>query len=440
MAISMPITAQPEQVVAANIDARPILPLAGAGLSLWDSAEKTRDELAHRIDGFFRSRRINARVQISQPGVYPLEVDAECWIPAGESSVVAKVARSALSIRISVDPYRENPMRYDVSLNRHGRVYTSSYWRLSMAEVTELLVFLLDGGRKPDFFRSRTPFILALIAAFVPFFDVTEKNRLIPEARPSWFTLPTVLFFSGLTIAAMLLLSSVYDDSYDGSSSGLSLLLAIVVLIGSSIASYKISHRRTVLQAVPKQPVRCPRRERLIDTWHVSVPDAGDDFDAFKQRIYAVARATDQGVHGGVEIHENPTPRGFESRERLVLTMGQATLHVHVQRFGRDAFVGWDSHLNWRRWAEGDIESRTVVDRSAVEYRTLKVGIHVPTEFDLMEANVLSETTHLRIVNEIKSFLKEREIEADLDFRIIRGDRANALDRDRNAPPDAQKA
>jgi hypothetical protein len=30
-------------------------------------------------------------------------------------------------------------------------------------------------------------------------------------------------------------------------------------------------------------------------------------------------------------------------------------------------------------------------------------------------------------VGEVKAFLKEREIEADLDFKIIRGDRARAL-------------
>jgi hypothetical protein len=32
------------------------------------------------------------------------------------------------------------------------------------------------------------------------------------------------------------------------------------------------------------------------------------------------------------------------------------------------------------------------------------------------------------IVGEVKAFLKEREIEADLDFKIIRGDRSKALE------------
>jgi hypothetical protein len=55
------------------------------------------------------------------------------------------------------------------------------------------------------------------------------------------------------------------------------------------------------------------------------------------------------------------------------------------------------------------------------------VGVHLPTDFDLIEADVLAETTHRILVDEIKTFLKEREIEADLDFKIIRGDRSNAL-------------
>lgn len=440
MAISMPITAEPAEVRPANIDARPILPLAVGGTSLWDRAEKIRDELADKIDAFFRQRRITARVQTSQPGMYPSEVVAECWIPAGESRVVAKAARSALTIRISVDPYREIPMRYDVELDRHGRRRSGSYWKLSDPELHELLAFMLDGGRLPQFFRSRTHPILRLIAAFVPFLDAEEKNELIPEAKPSWFTLPLCLFYGGLATAILLFASALNSKPYDGSSPGLRIVFALVILAGSIIVSAYISGRRTVLQAVPKQPGRCPRRERLIDTWHVSVPGAGDDFYAFKQRIYTVACATDHRVQDNVEVHENPTPRGFESRERLVLTMGQATLHVHVQRFGRDAFVGWDSHLNWRRWAEGDVEARTIANRSAVEYRSLKVGIHVPTEFDLMEANVLSETTHLRIVNEIRAFLKEREIEADLDFRIIRGDRSRALDDGKKAQSGAQSA
>ena len=63
-----------------------------------------------------------------------------------------------------------------------------------------------------------------------------------------------------------------------------------------------------------------------------------------------------------------------------------------------------------------------------MQRKALDVGVHIPTEFDLIEANALSETAHRRVVEEIKAFLKERQIEADLDFKIIRGDRSKALE------------
>lgn len=129
-----------------------------------------------------------------------------------------------------------------------------------------------------------------------------------------------------------------------------------------------------------------------------------------------------------IELHQRfTTSRGCEEREILVLTKGQTTLHVHIYPFANDAFVGWESYLNWNSWVETAPISTTVKNGKKLNYRSLDVGVYIPTDFDLIEADVLAETTHRIIVDEIKAFLKEKEIEADLDFKIIRGDRANAL-------------
>ena len=61
------------------------------------------------------------------------------------------------------------------------------------------------------------------------------------------------------------------------------------------------------------------------------------------------------------------------------------------------------------------------------QYLSLNSSISAPTEFDLIELNALSELIHRSITNEIRVFLKEKEIEADLDFKIIRGNRDNAF-------------
>lgn len=358
-----------------TLDARPALPVSASGQSLWDRAAERRDEIATSIETFFRDRDISAWVRRSKPGEYPLFVAVDSWMPVGETEVAAIVDKSYLSITISVEPYLEAQMRYAVRLHRRTKKLAAEYWELSAEELREMLAYLVEGGKEPRFFRSRVH-LLGLIG---------PKNKLIKEARPR----PIAAFAAAV-------------------------------------------RRRPVVQAIPKQSLRSPRREFLIDSWHVSVPCPDEQFENFKQRIYRAASAGDPSTEANVEIHQNATPRGFEERERLVLSRGQATLHLHVYPFGNSAFVGWDSHLNWSRWAEGSVVSRTVRDKRRVRYEALEVGVHPLTEFDLIEADVLAETTHGRIVDEIKVFLKEREIEADLDFKIIRGDRSKALEEGRD--------
>ncbi len=409
-----------------RIDARPILPVADSSGSLWDRAALQRNDICRTVKSFFEAHGITAWVRTSQPGVYPLVVAVDSWLPVSQSDVAAKLDRSSLAITLSVAPHFESPILYRVDLSRHAKHFSAEHWELATDELHELLSYLLQGGRKPMFFRNRTPIPVQIAAAFLPFVH-GPQNRLIAEARPRFWTLPTALLLGGWLLAALWAGNVEPFDEY-GEPTRLGYLAPALVALAAALGSYLLTLRRPVIHAIPKQSAKCPRREYCIDSWHVSVPCAGEPFDDFKQRIYRAAQAVEQGVEATIEVHQSITPRGVEERERIVLGMGQATLHVHVYRFGSDAFVGWDSHLNWNRWAEGDVVSSTVANKCKVEYKALQVGLHVPSDFDLMEANVLTETTHRRLVNEIKSFLKEREIEADLDFRIIRGDRSRALE------------
>jgi hypothetical protein len=358
------------EIVMAAVDARPALPISTSGNSLWDTAARRRDEIAAFTQEFFQEGDTSASVRKSKPGEYPLFVAVDSWVPVGETDVAAVVDRSFLSVTISVEPYRQEPLLYEVKLEGHGKRFRAKFWDLTDEELQGSLAFLLNGGEKPEFFRNRARFLRP-----------QPKNKLIKEARAHYWRH----------------------------------LMATCT-------------HRPVVQAIPKQSLRSPRREYIVDSWHVSVPGAGKQFESFKRRIYEAASASDPGIETNLEIHQNWAPGGFVERERMVLSKGQATLHIHVYPFTDDAFVGWDSHLNWRRWAEGDVVSRTVHDKRRVEYKALDVGVHVPTEFDLIEADVLAETTHSRIVDAIKVFLREREIEADLDFKIIRGDRGKALE------------
>jgi hypothetical protein len=408
------------------VDARPLLPVSEN--SLWNKAAERRDGIASRIEARLEKLHLMGWVRKSQPGEYPLYIAVDVWRPVDESSLTGTFDRSFLKITIEVEPYREHSTIYTAELQRHNKQYTASYWQMPYDELDEMVTYLVQGGTKPVFFKSRIPGIVRILSTFIPLPTKEYENELIEEVKPNYLTWPVALGCAGVIVAVggfvTIYIESQSPYGPDQSGVGLAFGLAGLVLMGTA---WWLSSRRPVFQAIAKQPLQAPRREFIVDNWQVSVPEAGVDFASFQRRIHEALRMMDPEIEFSFETYQSRTPRGFESRERLVITKGQGNVHVHIQPFGRDAFVGWDSYLNWARWSETEPISTVVRDGKKILYRSLVAGAHVPSKFDLMELGALAETTHRVIVREIKAFLKEKEIEADLDFHIVRGDRSRAL-------------
>src|SRR5207302_1571382 len=107
-------------------------------------------------------------------------------------------------------------------------------------------------------------------------------------------------------------------------------------------------------------------------------------------------------------------------------------VHVHIYQFGNDAFVGWHAYLNWAQWDETKPVSKKIANGHEVEFRDLRPSVYIPNQFDLIDLSSLSEFVHRRIEREIKAMLKEKAIDQEIDFKIIRGDRDNALSEERH--------
>lgn len=410
------------------VDARPKFPASEN--SLWDKAREERDRIADLLDATIRNLGLLVWVRKSKPGEYPLYVLVDNWKPVEDTGDFQTTERNSLKIIIEVVPYKESPLSYTVTLKRFSKSWTASFWQLSNDDITEMAAYLVKGGSKPRFFKSKIDPIVAFVAAFVPpiLYFLIPRNRTIKRARNTWFTIPKILGWGG-SIAAIYFFVTANDLSqqyYTRDQVGYYQILAFVSAAFAALGIYW-GYIRPTRYATPSQSFRTPRKEFLVDSWHVCVPDAGIDFADFEKRMLGAISALDSSIEINKEMHQKLSPRGFEERERHVLTKGQANTHVHIYPFGRNAFVGWDGYLNFAKWQETTPVSVHVDRKAKIEYRSLVAGVHIPSEFDLMELNVLTELVHRGLVREIKMFLKEKEIEADLDFQVIRGDRARAL-------------
>ena len=70
--------------------------------------------------------------------------------------------------------------------------------------------------------------------------------------------------------------------------------------------------------------------------------------------------------------------------------------------------------------------------RRQVEFRQLRRIFYVPSYVDIVELNALSERVHRKLERELKAILKEKVIDQEIDFKVIRGDRECALDKSKH--------
>ena len=101
-------------------------------------------------------------------------------------------------------------------------------------------------------------------------------------------------------------------------------------------------------------------------------------------------------------------------------------------RLGRTSSLAGNSFLNWAQWSETKPVSTRIEGRNEIEFRELRTGVYIPNQLDLIDLQSLSELVHRRIEREIKAILKEKAIDQEIDFKIIRGDRDRALDKERH--------
>jgi hypothetical protein len=128
-------------------------------------------------------------------------------------------------------------------------------------------------------------------------------------------------------------------------------------------------------------------------------------------------------------------------RTQIVLTLRRAWVFCQIYAYDAELYVGWDAHLNSGQWVEKTVA--TGLDKATgdlTNVNTVESGWQPLSEYDLIDLNCLSEWIHARLVQLVQRLMDEREIDQEIDFKIIRGDRASATRSDGEQQPAARGA
>ncbi len=422
----------------AGIAAWPIR--AASGASDWDSAVRRRDRIREVIAGLLSAEAIDAAVVVSEDGNYPPWVLLEAWLPDEGARSMESRRRVLLEFTINVAPYHQSPILLTSRLLKGWeRLELSARSDFGDEDVRAWILYALDRGPKPANYRPFRDALILFLLSFVPFLESPLINRLDYRYRPTKFTPEAIL----TTVALILFFAGAAALSGDsGGGGGLLIFVALAAFAGV----FAVAHRPQVVVA-PSQPrAPPPRRLAIIDSWHAVASGCGEMAGAFEGRFVAMFKAASSdptlGVSAVPERITYRTSNGYEKRQRLVVSRNQATVLIDIQAAGDDLYVGWQGYLNWAQWIESAPVSVRIEDGTSHHFRALAPGLYRPNEFDLVDLNCIADLAHRVLRSELEKLLKEREIDEEIDFEIVRGDRQRAFDADRYAgelaDPDAR--
>lgn len=211
-----------------------------------------------------------------------------------------------------------------------------------------------------------------------------------------------------------------------------------VLLALAGVVGLVVSARAPRLVRSAGKPLAEPRFPFYLDAWQTVIFGAGADAEHIRGRLTALfAAARQQQFACGVERIWRWGLDGKIEREQIVLRYGRGIVFAQIYSYGSDLYVGWDAQLNVGTWKEKPIASG--IDRETgerVRVMTVEQAVQPTTEYDLVDLNCLLEWTHAQVTQVLKQYLRERQIDQEIDFAIIRGDRqrASRVDEKRAGP------
>ena len=374
------------------IYAQPTLERLSDGL--FAKAEASAQSICESFEALLASMGVDGLVLKSPSHVQPSWVKLECWLPTGNSLVTE---RDSATITVEPKPFHRFELVYAVTWNKAGKSKTvKELGQFTQSEAAALTNFLLANGPEPNLkqFRFRQHQ-----------WEFWKPINKISAVSTDWMAVGVVLLWVlGFATLAM----------------GVGLFL----LVAAGILTYLLQRRKRTVRSSGK-PVFEPRNLSLVDNWQTVVTGAGVDAELVRRRFMdAMSNPPSPHFRFAVERIWYWGLDTKEEREQIVLTFNRAVFFAKIFQYGRELYVGWDSHLNRGTWIEKTIASGMDTETGRLaQINTVVPAVQVLTEYDLSDVSCLTEWAHAQIVRIVKNFLEERRIDQEIDFKIVRGER-----------------
>ncbi len=395
-----------------------------------DKVEAVRD----RIYDFFRqacaAEGVDAVILKSYPFNDPVWVDFQCWVRRTGDEHLTDRSTSKLTIL----PREFHQFDHEINLEIKEGQKTKSYRSivdLDRANVKALVRYMLRRTDSNNFgfkrVRSRG------WELWLPKNDITGLSK-------DWLGLskPFLYLIGSLFLLAFPVIGMAVSDWLDPSTPFAyligSLFLLAVPVIGMLLLMAALgltlytSWRRTYFLS-PGKPVHEPRKLLRMDSWQTLVRDIGGESQKVKA---AVKKELSIGLSEGVQLGDEKIwyagVDGPEEREQIVVTFRRGIGFIHIYSYGKDLYVGWDAHVNAGTWKEKQVADG--LEPQTGEYcrvNTIESDWHIPNEYDITDTNCLIEWIHAAVTNVTKRILAEYQIDQEIDFQILRGERQNVV-------------
>ena len=208
-----------------------------------------------------------------------------------------------------------------------------------------------------------------------------------------------------------------------GGAWGVTGVLGAVVFCIGILGTFAAARAPRLVRSSGK-PMAEPRVLYYLDSWQTVVFGAGHDEALIRERIISRLTSAGERFHCSIERIWDWGLDGKTEREQIVLRLGRALVFSQVHRYGDDLYVGWDAQMNLGTWREKSLGSG--IDRESgrrIRLQTVEQAVQRTTEYDLIDLNCLAEWAHAQITQVLKQYVREQEIDQEIDFSIIRGER-----------------